>query len=43
MTGRNNFLFKAAHLLMNMQKMLGSQFDQGLAQLKSVSEAAGRS
>ena len=39
MTGRNNFLFKAAHLLMNMEKMLGSQFDQGLAQMKAVAEA----
>lgn len=41
MTGHNNFIFKAARLFMNMDKMLGSQFEQGLAQMKSVSEAAG--
>lgn len=40
MTGRNNFMAKAVGLVMNMDRMVGGQFDQGLAQLKSVAEAA---
>ena len=40
MTGKNNFMAKAIHLFMNMDKMIGAQFDQGLAQIKSVVEAA---
>ena len=43
MEGRNNLLAKAIHLVMNMDKMIGGQFDKGLAQLKSVAEAAPRS
>ena|SRR5258706_10486943 len=39
MTGKNNFMFKAVHLFMNMDKMLGGEFDKGLARLKSVVEA----
>ena len=31
---------KAIHLFMNMDKMIGGQFEQGLAQMKSVVEAA---
>ena len=38
MTGNNNFMFKAFGLLMNMDKLLGAQFEQGLAQMKTVSE-----
>ncbi len=38
--GRNSFMFKAVGLFMNMDKMCGGQFEQGLAQLKSVAEAA---
>ena len=40
LTGKNNFIAKAIGLFMNMDKMVGGQFEQGLAQLKSVVEAA---
>lgn len=40
MNGRNNFVGKAVGLVMNMDKMVGGQFEQGLAQLKSVVEKA---
>ena len=39
MTGRNNFISKAVHLVMNMDKLCGGDFELGLAQLKAVSEA----
>ena len=38
--GNNNFVSKAVHLFMNMDKMVGGQFEEGLAELKSVVEAA---
>jgi len=38
MAGKNNFMAKATHLLMNMDKMIGGQFEKGLADLKSVAE-----
>jgi hypothetical protein len=40
MTGKKNFITKAMGLVMNMDKMVGGQFEQGLAQMKSVSEQA---
>jgi len=40
MTGRNNFIAKAICLFMNMDTMVGSQFEKGLAQLKLNAEAA---
>ncbi len=40
MTGQNNFMAKALHLFMNMDRMIGGQFEKGLAQMKSVVEAA---
>ena len=40
MEGRNNFFAKALHLFMNMDKMVGSQFEKGLADMKKVAEAA---
>lgn len=40
MFGQNNFMSKLMGLFMNCEKMLGSQFEQGLTQLKAVSEAA---
>jgi uncharacterized protein YndB with AHSA1/START domain len=40
MAGENNFIAKALHLFMNMDKMVGGQFEKGLAQMKSVVEAA---
>ncbi len=38
MTGRHTFIPKAIGLFLNMDKMIGSQFDTGLAQLKTVAE-----
>jgi hypothetical protein len=40
MTGENNFMAKAFHLFINMDKMVGGQFEKGLASMKSVAEAA---
>jgi hypothetical protein len=40
MSGHNNFTGKAFGLLMNMDKMIGNDFDKGLAQLKTVAESA---
>ena len=42
MDGRNNFMAKAIHLVMNMDRMIGGQFEKGLAQMKAVAEAAPR-
>lgn len=38
MSGENDFIGKACCLFMNMDKMLGGQFEQGLANLKRVVE-----
>jgi Polyketide cyclase / dehydrase and lipid transport len=38
MEGRNNFMAKAFSLIINMDKMVGSDFETGLANLKSVVE-----
>jgi hypothetical protein len=40
MTGENDFMGKAIGLLMNMDAMIGGDFEQGLADLKQLSEAA---
>ena len=40
MYGKNSFIGKAIGLFMNCDKMVGGQFEQGLAQMKSVAEAA---
>ncbi len=40
MSGKNNFVGKAFGLFMNMDRMLGTQFEQGLSALASVSESA---
>jgi len=40
LAGTNNFVAKAVDLFMNMDKMVGGQFEDGLAQLKSVAEKA---
>ncbi len=40
MTGRKNFVSRAFGLVMSMDRMIGGQFEQGLATLKSLSEAA---
>jgi hypothetical protein len=42
MSGKKNFITKAMGLVMNMDKMVGGQFDQGLAQMKSVAETAAK-
>jgi uncharacterized protein YndB with AHSA1/START domain len=39
MSGRNNYPAKVMCLFMNMDKMLGGQFEQGLASLKTIAEA----
>ena len=38
MEGRNNFIAKAVCLFMNMDKMVGGQFEKGLANMKSIVE-----
>lgn len=40
MTGENNYLAKALCLFMNMDKMIGGQFEKGLASLKAAAETA---
>ena len=40
MTGKNDFIGKAFCLFMNMDRMLGGQFEKGLTSLKGVVEAA---
>ena len=40
MSGDKNFMAKAIHLFMNMDKMIGGQFDKGLAAMKSIVESA---
>jgi len=40
MEGKNNFVCKAFSLFMNTDKMVGGDFEKGLAQLKSVAESA---
>ena len=42
MTGKCNFMAKAFHLFMNMDKMVGGDFEKGLAAMKSVVETANR-
>lgn len=38
MVGRNNFMAKAIHLVMSMDRMIGGNFEQGLARMKAVVE-----
>ena len=40
MDGDKNFIAKAFQLFMNIDKMVGGDFEKGLAQMKSVAEAA---
>ena len=42
MTGNNNFMAKAIHLFMSMDKMIGGQFAKGLAEMKSIAEATAK-
>lgn len=38
MFGKNNFFFKAFGLFVNCDKMIGSQFEEGLANMKAIVE-----
>ena len=40
MSGKNNFIAKAMCLFMNMDKMVGGEFEKGLSSLKSIAEAS---
>lgn len=40
MFGKNNFVGKIFHLVVDCDKMIGEDFEQGLANLKSVAESA---
>jgi uncharacterized protein YndB with AHSA1/START domain len=42
MSGQNNFLSKAFDLFMNMDKMIGADFEKGLAQMKPLAEQQAR-
>jgi uncharacterized protein YndB with AHSA1/START domain len=42
MTGRNNFVAKAMCLFMNMDRMIGGQFEKGLASMKATVEMSPR-
>ena len=38
MSGQNNFIAKAMCMVMNMDKMVGGEFEKGLASIKSIVE-----
>ena len=40
MTGQNTFMAKAMHMVMNIDRMIGGQFEKGLASLKSLAETS---
>ena len=40
MSGHNNFIGKAMGLIINCDKMIGGQFEKGLASMKSIVETA---
>src|SRR3989454_5730302 len=40
MAGKANFMAKVVHLFMDVDRMIGGNFEKGLAQMKSVVEAA---
>jgi hypothetical protein len=42
MAGHNDFMAKAFSLFVDMDKMIGADFEKGLAQLKAVAEAEAR-
>ena len=43
MDGKNNFMSKAMCLVMNMDKMVGKDFEKGLSSLKTLAEAGQKS
>jgi hypothetical protein len=42
MSGKNNFIARAFCLFVNMDKMVGGEFEKGLENLKSVTEVAAK-
>ncbi len=42
MTGKKNFVMKAFCLVMDMDKMIGADFEKGLAQMKPIVESAAK-
>ena len=42
MSGDNNFISRAVFLFVNMDKALGSEFEKGLASMKSAAEASAK-
>jgi hypothetical protein len=42
MTGTSKFMTKAFHLFLNMDKMIGGQFEKGLADIKAIAEGVSR-
>src|SRR5215471_13225290 len=42
MTGTNNFVGKVMCLVVNMDRMIGGQFEKGLADMKAVAEAVAK-
>jgi len=42
MTGRKNLMAKAFHLFVNVDKMVGGDFDKGLASMKAVVEGGAK-
>jgi hypothetical protein len=42
MFGEKNFMAKAIHLFISMDKMIGGQFEKGLADMKTVAEATAK-
>jgi uncharacterized protein YndB with AHSA1/START domain len=42
MYGEKDFMMKAVHLFMNMDKMVGTDFEKGLARLKAEIEGTGK-
>jgi hypothetical protein len=43
MDGNNNFVSKAFHLVMDMDKMIGPDFERGLTAMKNAAETAAKS
>jgi len=42
MTGKHNFIARAMCLFMNMDKMIGGQFEKGLASMKAIAESSAK-
>jgi hypothetical protein len=43
MDGQNTFVSKAMSLFMNMDRMIGGEFEKGLASLKGIAEGGATS